>query len=73
MSMVSPDWRIGGLAEWLFGEEWLFESGWWIVFSWNPCVIAFIINTLVIFAIIRLFLYVKHKASAKKPQAGQAV
>jgi hypothetical protein len=33
---------------------------------------AFIIDTLVIFAIIRLILYIKHKISAKKFQKGMA-
>jgi hypothetical protein len=34
---------------------------------------AFIIDTLVIFAIIRLILFIKHKISVKKPQVKQAV
>jgi len=33
--------------------------------------VAFVVNTLAIFAIIRLILYIKHKVSAKKPQFGQ--
>jgi uncharacterized membrane protein len=34
---------------------------------------AFIIDTLVIFAIVRLILFIKHKVSAKKPQDEQTV
>ncbi len=64
---------INKLGDWLFGEEWLFESGWWIMFDWNLCVVAFIVNTLGTFAVIRLILYIKHKVSAKKPQIGQTV
>lgn len=64
---------INKLADCLFGEQWLFESGWWIMFDWNLCVVAFVVNTLGIFAIIRLVLYIKRKVSTKKPQVKQAV
>ncbi|HUV40425.1 MAG TPA: hypothetical protein VMW23_01385 [Sedimentisphaerales bacterium] len=62
-------------TDWLFGEEWLFESGWWVIFDGRVTIYlaAFTINTLVIFAIIRLILYIKHKLSAKKSQGKQAV
>jgi hypothetical protein len=46
--------------------ERLFSLSEWTVFLDNLCIDAFFINTLVIFAIIRLFLYIKHKASVKK-------
>jgi hypothetical protein len=62
---------VQGMADYLFGEEWLFESGWWVVFDGRGgtlCLLSFIINALVIFAIIRLFLYIKRKVSVKKPQ-----
>lgn len=64
---------VKSLAVWLFGDKWLFESGWWIIFAWNLCVVAFIVNTLGIFAIIRLILYIKRKVPSKKPQVKQAV
>jgi len=74
---IWPSWLIGRymaeLAVWLFGEEWLFESGWDILFAWNLCVVAFIVNTLGIFAIIRLTSYIRRKVLAKKPQVKQAV
>lgn len=34
---------------------------------------AFIIDTLLIFGLIRLVLYIKHKVSAKKPQIKQVI
>jgi hypothetical protein len=49
-------------------SERLFGSGWWTMFLDNLCIDAFCINALVIFAIIRLFLYIKRKASVKKLQ-----
>lgn len=55
--------------------EWLFGSGFYVMF--NKIIVlflnAFIIDTLGIFAIIRLILYIKRKVSAKKPQVKQAV
>ena len=62
---------IGALADRLFGAERLFESGWWVIFDWNLCPVAFIINTLGIFAMIRLVVYVKHKVSAKKQETNR--
>jgi hypothetical protein len=49
-------------------SERLFSSSDWAIFLDNLCIDAFFINTLVIFAIIRLFLYIKRKVSVKKPQ-----
>ena len=48
--------------------EWLFESGWGIMFDETIILylVAFTINTLVIFAIARLILYIKRNVSAKK-------
>ena len=45
------------------------ESSWKIV----SYLVAFSINTLCIFAIIRLILYINRKVSAKKPQVKQTV
>ncbi len=59
----------GGSLEWLFGSGFCDMLDWTIVLF----LIAFIINTLCIFAIIRLILYIKRKVSAKKPQVKQAV
>lgn len=59
---------IGGIANRLFGEERLFESGWWVVFNWRGgtlCILSFILNAMVIFAIIRLALHIKRKLSVK--------
>jgi len=57
------------LMEWL-SETWLssmFDGR--VILFW----VAFSINTLGIFAIIRLILYIKRKVSAKKSQVKQAV
>ena len=62
-----------GLLEWLFG------SGLYVIdemFNGEPItvyLVAFIVNTLCIFAITRLILYIDRKGSAKKPQVKQAV
>jgi hypothetical protein len=48
--------------------EQFFNSGGWSRAFANLCIYTFVINTLVIFAIIRLILYIKRKASVKKPQ-----
>jgi hypothetical protein len=46
----------------------------WSANSSTGCFIsAFIVETLVIFGLIRLVLYIKHKISPKKPQIKQAV
>jgi hypothetical protein len=50
--------------------ERLFGSGWWTMFFNNLCIDSFCITALVIFAIIRLFLYIKRKASVKKTANG---
>lgn len=58
----------------VLGER-LFGSGFYDMFDETIALFltAFIINTLCIFAIIRLFLYINRKPSAKKPQVKQAV
>jgi hypothetical protein len=49
-----------------------FTEWWWIISNQEVILylVAFIVNTLVIFAIIRLFLYIRQP---KKPQVKQAV
>jgi len=68
-------YSVEALAEGLFGSEWLLESWWWAIFEEKVTfyLVTFTINTLGIFAIIRLILYIKHKLSAKKSQGKQAV
>ena len=61
-------YSIEVLWEWLFGSGLYFSNETIVLF-----LIAFIIDTLCIFAIIRLFLYIKRKVSAKKSQVKQAV
>jgi hypothetical protein len=59
---------VEGLTNRLFGKDWLFESGRWVVFDWIDgilCLLSFFLNALVIFAIIKLFLYIKHKVFVK--------
>lgn len=61
-------YSIEVLLEWLFGSGLYVSNETIVLFS-----IAFIIDTLGIFAIIRLILYIKRKVSAKKPQVKQTV
>lgn len=53
--------------------DFLFDSTVISVEGNSVFLIAFFIDTLCIFAIIRLILYINHKGSAKKPQVKQAV
>jgi len=57
--------------EYLIGE--LF--GLWRIYNQTAIIylVTFIMNTLYIFAIVRLILYIKHKISSKKPQDEQTV
>jgi hypothetical protein len=76
-AVVYPYFYIVGFIEWLMEQLFGQVSGplYWIMLNRTVFLylVAFIINTLCIFAIIRLILYIKRKVSAKKPQVKQAV
>jgi hypothetical protein len=64
---------IGELTERLFGPV-SFPAYWLLDYHTSfLCLVAFSINTLCIFAIIQLILYIKHKVSAKKPNLHTAI
>jgi hypothetical protein len=70
---IWPSYLIVGYIEVL--AERLFGSGFYDMFDETIAIylVAFIVNTLCIFGITRLILYIDRKGSAKKPQVKQAV
>jgi hypothetical protein len=76
-AVVYPYFYIVGFIEWLMEQLFGPVSGpsYWIALNQTIFLflVAFIIDTLCIFAIIRLILYIKRKVSAKKPQVKQTV
>jgi hypothetical protein len=71
--IVFPNLYIVGFIEVLL--ERFFGSGFYVTFDQTIVIylVTFIMNTLYIFVITRLILYIKHKVSVKKTQVKQAV
>ena len=73
VTIIRPNFYIVGYIEEL--TEQLFGPVWWIITNQNIIIylVTFIMNTLYIFAIIRLVLFIKYKISGEKSQTKQAV
>ena len=71
--VISPVFYIVGFIEDLTDQ--LFGPVWWIITNRTIFiyVTTFIVSTLLIFALIKLILYIKHKVSSRKPQIKQEV